>query len=148
MWRVLTDPAVLAALTPLVHSIEPEGEQWRWTLIGIDGLGIRAQPSFTEHMAFVDDREIVFTPAPPPDQTERAAVEGSYRLDPATGGCTVSIDLTVRVDLPLPGLARRSVETIMTSTMRTTGQRFAANLYEHLGLDPADATVEEGGAAR
>ena len=66
IWRVLTDPAVLAALTPLVDSIEPDGENWRWTLVGIDGLGVRARPSFTEHMAFVDRREIVFTPAPPP----------------------------------------------------------------------------------
>lgn len=148
MWRTLTDPAVLAALTPLVHSIEPDGDKWRWTLIGIDGLGVRAQPSFTEHMEFVDHREIVFTPAPPPGRAEHAAVDGVYHLEPAPGGCTVAIDLTVRVDLPLPRVARRSVEKIMASTMRTTGQRFAANLYEHLGLDPTDASVEEGDALR
>jgi carbon monoxide dehydrogenase subunit G len=149
IWRVLTDPSTLAALTPLVRSIEPDGEHWRWTLHGIDGLGIRAQTAFTEQMDFIDGRRIAFTPAPPPGAAERAAIDGVYTLEATTdGGCRVAIDLTARVDLPLPGLARRSVEALMGATMRSTGDRFATNLYEHLGLDPADAKVERGDTAR
>ncbi len=143
IWQVLTDPAVLATLTPLVRSIEPHGEHWRWTLHGIDGLGVRAQATFTEQMEFIAGRRIIFTPDPPPGSPERAAIDGVYTLDPSPdGGCEVGIDLTARVDLPLPGLARRTVESIMGATMRSTGERFATNLYEHLGLDPADANIE------
>ena len=148
IWRVLTDPTTLAELTPLVHSIEPDGEHWRWTLHGIDGLGVRVRATFTEQMTFIEERRIEFVPAPPPGKPERAAVDGIYTLEPTDGGCDVGIDLTARVDLPLPGVARRSVEGLMGATMRTSGARFAANLYEHLGLDPADADVGHRGPAR
>lgn len=149
IWRVLTDPTALAQLTPLVRSIEPDGANWRWTLHGIEGLGVRAQASFTERMDFIDGCRIEFTPAPPPGKTERAAIEGIYTLEATTdGGCTVAIDLTARVDLPLPGLARRSVEALIGATMRSTGDRFATNLYEHLGLDPAEANVQRGNHPR
>ena len=113
IWRVLTDPTTLAELTPLVHSIEPDGEHWRWTLHGIDGLGVRVRATFTEQMTFIEERRIEFVPAPPPGKPERAAVDGIYTLEPTDGGCDVGIDLTARVDLPLPGVARRSVEGLM-----------------------------------
>ena len=144
IWAVLTDPALLASLTPLVSSIEGDGDHWTWTLAGIDGLGLTVAPSFTERMEFIDERSIVFTHEPPPRSRERAAVDGVYELTPAADAATdLAIDLTLSVDLPLPRLARPAVEEIMRTTMRTTGHRFATNLYRHLGLDPRTVTVDE-----
>ena len=131
-------------MTPLVRSITASGHHWRWTLNGIEGLGLKIEPVFTERMEFTDQRQIVFTHDPPPDSHERAAVEGIYDLTPVGDDATeLQVDLTLSVDLPLPSLSRMAVERIMHATMRATGQRFASNLYERLGLDPDDVAITE-----
>jgi len=146
IWEVLTDPTTLADLTPLVRSIEATGSQWLWTLNGIDGLGLSVEAVFTERMEFTEGQQIVFTHDPPDGERERAAVEGVYDLTPAGENATdLKVDLELLVDLPLPRLSRHAVEPLMLSTMRLTGQRFATNLYEHLGLDPSTATITELG---
>ena len=33
-------------------------------------------------------------------------------------------------------LSRRAVERVMATTMQRTGDRFATNLYHHLGIEP------------
>lgn len=144
IWEILTDPNMLADLTPLVRSIEATGSQWTWTLNGIDGLGLSVEAVFTERMDFTERTQIVFTHDPPAGTRERAAVEGVYDLAPAGKNATdLRVDLELMVDLPLPRLSRHAVEPLIHSTMRLTGQRFATNLYEHLGLDPANATITE-----
>ena len=146
IWRILTDSASLAHLTPLVRSIEATGSQWRWTLNGIGGLGLSVEAVFTERMEFTEWQQIVFSHDPPEGERERAAVEGVYDLMPAGETATdLKVDLELFVDLPLPRLSRHAVEPLMLSTMRMTGQRFASNLYEHLGLDPSTATIIEIG---
>lgn len=144
IWELITDPHTLAALTPLVRSIEASGSTWTWKLNGIEGLGLKVEPVFTERMEFTEGSQIVFAHDPPTGVTERAAVEGTYDLlpegDQATG---LKVDLVLSVDLPLPGLSRPAVERIMHSSMRVTGKRFASNLYEELGLDPGQVTITE-----
>ncbi len=144
IWKLITDPDTLAALTPLVRSIKASGSKWTWTLNGIEGLGLKVEPVFTERMEFTEGRQIVFAHDPANGVNERAAVEGTYDLtaegDRATG---LKVDLVLRVDLPLPGLSRPAVERIMHSSMRATGRRFASNLYEKLELDPAEVTITE-----
>lgn len=144
IWAILTDPKALADLTPLVRSIEATGSQWRWTLNGIDGLGLSVEAVFTERMDFTEREQIVFSHDPPDGVRERAAVEGVYDLSTAGKNATdLRVDLELLVDLPLPRLSRHGVEPLIHSTMRLTGQRFASNLYEHLGLDPSTATITE-----
>jgi len=144
IWRILTDPATLAALTPLVRSIEATGSKWQWTLNGIEGLGLSVEAVFTERMEFTEQQQIVFSHDPPEGERERAAVEGVYDLTPAGETTThLKVDLELLVDLPLPRLSRHAVEPVILSTMRLTGQRFASNLYGHLGLDPSTATITE-----
>ena len=145
IWQVLTDPALLAALTPLVRSIEATGSQWQWTLNGIEGLGLKVEAVFTEQMEFTEREQIVFSHDPPEGERERAAVEGVYDVTPVSPTETeLKVDLELLVDLPLPRLSRHAVEPVMLSTMRLTGQRFATNLYEHLELDPSTASIIEG----
>lgn len=144
IWVLITDPGQLAALTPLIHSIDAEGSSWVWRLHGMEALGLRIDAVFTEHMAFTDQSRIVFTHEPPDGSHERAGVDGVYDLTPVTDNETeLRVDLTLSVDLPLPRLSARAVEGIISSTMRATGHRFAANLYERLGLDPKTAAVTE-----
>lgn len=144
IWECITDPTTLASLTPLVRSIEAVDAHWVWTLNGIEGLGLNIEAVFTERMDFTEKTQIVFTHEPADGSRERAGVEGVYDLTPAEEHSTdLQVDLTLRVDLPLPRLSRPAVEHIIHSTMRLTGQRFAANLYEHLGLDPADVSITE-----
>ncbi len=144
LWPLITDPSMLASLTPLVRSIESSGEHWRWTLNGIDGLGVTIEAVFTERMEFIDEEQIVFSHEPPAGARERAAVEGVYDFTSNGEDSTdLHVDLTLLVELPLPRLSRMGVERIMNTTMRATGQRFAANLYEELGLDPSDVEITE-----
>jgi carbon monoxide dehydrogenase subunit G len=144
IWRLITDPGALADLTPLVRSIEATGSQWEWALNGIEALGLKVEAVFTERMEFIDQRQIIFTHDPPIGSRERAGVEGVYDLTSNGRKATdLQVDLTLSVDLPLPGLSRHAVEPVLLSTMRATGQRFASNLYEQLGLDPATASVTE-----
>lgn len=144
IWDVLTDPTVLAELTPLVQSIEASGSRWLWTLNGIEALGVKAEAAFTERMEFIDGRRIVFAHDPPSGSNERASVDGVYDLVPAGPETTdLRIDLTLAVELPLPRLSRFAVEAVIHSTMRLTGQQFAANLYERLNLDPSTVEITE-----
>jgi carbon monoxide dehydrogenase subunit G len=141
IWAVLTDPDLLAELTPLIKGITADGDRWCWQLTGISALGVSVPPSFTERMTFTPHERIEFRHEPPPGSDERAGVEGLYTIeDLADGGVRLCVDLTMWVDLPLPKLSRRAVERIMAESMQRTGDRFAANLYRHLGIDPA--TVE------
>jgi len=137
IWKVLSDPGALADLTPLVKAISAEGDLWCWQLNGISALGISAAPAFTERMAFVEGERIDFEPDPPFGD-QRAGATGTYLLaDGADGSTELSIDITITAELPLPKAAKRAVEKVMATTMKKTGDRFARNLYQALGLDPA-----------
>lgn len=144
IWRLITDPDTLAELTPLIRSIEASGSRWKWTLEGIDALGLNVDAVFTERMEFTEERRIVFTHDPPSETRESAGLEGVYDLTPVDNEATeLTVDLTLSVDLPLPGLSRLAVEGLMQSMMRTTGKMFASNLYERLGLDPSTVAISE-----
>ena len=144
IWQLITDPTTLADLTPLVRSIEATGSQWRWALSGIEALGLKVEAVFTERMEFIEQHQITFTHDPPTGGRERAGVEGVYNLTSQGRTATdLQVDLTLSVDLPLPSLSRPAVERVLVSTMRATGQRFASNLYQQLGLDPSTVSVME-----
>ena len=144
IWELVTDPTTLAELTPLVSSIEAAGSTWTWSLDGITALGVTVDAVFTVRMEFIDGRRIVFSHEPPAGGRELAGLAGSYELTPDGDGQTdLAIDLTLSVDLPLPALSRKAVEGVLRTTMRTTGRRFAANLYDRLGLDPSTVDISE-----
>jgi carbon monoxide dehydrogenase subunit G len=131
LWKALTDPDLLPRLTPYLHSIEADGDRWRWNMARIPVLGVSVAPSFTERMTFDEPRRIGFTHDPDSDQ-EKAGVEGTYLLEKADGGTRLSIDIDICVDLPLPGMARGAVERAMRGVIAVMGRRFAANLLRHL----------------
>jgi carbon monoxide dehydrogenase subunit G len=136
IWAVLSDPDLLAGMTPLIDRITTHGDVWCWQLGGISALGVRAAPSFTERMAFTPGERIDFRHDPPPGGDERAGADGVYTLaDLGDAGTRLSIDITIWVDLPLPRVSRRAVERVMAESMARTGDRFAQNLYAHLGID-------------
>lgn len=134
IWRVLTDPDVLADLTPLLARIDARGDQWTWHMAGISALGVEVAPSFTETMTFVEGRRIDFSHTPPPGSRERSGADGLYLLDDAGDGTELGVDITIHVDLPLPSLSRSAVQRVMSQTMRRTGDRFHDNLLAHLGV--------------
>jgi carbon monoxide dehydrogenase subunit G len=133
VWKALTDPDLLARLTPLLQSIRADGDLWTWTMIRIAALGVAICPSFTEKMTFDDGQRIDYTHAPPPGTKERAGAEGSYVLADVPGGTHLEMEMTLRVDLPLPRTARPAVQRVMRGTIDRTGQRFWTNLLAHLG---------------
>lgn len=142
IWDVLTDPELLAKLTPLVDRIEANGDVWAWTLAGISGLGIEVAPTFTERMTFVPISRIDFEHEPPPGHNERAGVSGTYQITKVgENESKLRIDLTLCVDLPLPRFSRRAVEGVMAQTMGRTGDAFARNLYAHLDIDPKTVSI-------
>jgi carbon monoxide dehydrogenase subunit G len=131
LWKALTDPDLLPRLTPYLHSIDAEGDLWRWNMARIPVLGVSVAPSFTERMTFDEPRRIDFTHDPESGQ-EKAGVEGTYELEEVEDGTRLSIDLDICVDLPLPGIARGAVERAMRGVIAAMGRRFAANLLRHL----------------
>lgn len=143
VWEVLTDPQCLTEMTPLLDGISVDGDRWCWQLSGIRALGIEVAPSFTEQMTFDEPSLITYRHTPPAGETERAGADGVYELTEVGPDRThLSIDITLRVDLPLPALSRRAVERVMAASIARTGEVFAERLYRHLGVDPA--TVGDG----
>lgn len=143
IWDVLTDPDLLAELTPLIKAITADGDRWCWQLSGISALGVSVAPSFTERMTFTPHERIEFRHAPAHGANEKAGVEGEYTITPKGDGVSLCVDLTMWVDLPLPRVSRRAVERIMAESMQRTGDRFASNLYAHLGIDPASVAPQQ-----
>lgn len=132
VWAALTDPDLLPKLTPLLRTIEADGNTWRWHLTKLTVLGIGIAPIFTEQMTFDEPSYIEYSHRPP-GKTERAGADGWYKLEEVEEGTHLEIELTMHVDLPLSKLAAPAVNRVMSSMMQRTGDRFAANLLRHLG---------------
>jgi carbon monoxide dehydrogenase subunit G len=134
VWQVLTDPAVLPRLTPLLRHIEADGDVWRWELTSIPVLGVSFSPSFTERMTFHPPELIEYSHQPPPGSRELAGAEGTYELTEVEGGTRLHIRLEMEVQLPLAKATRPAVRRVMKAVMMRTGERFADNLLRHLGV--------------
>lgn len=133
IWDVLTDPALLARMTPLIDRIvEVDEHHWRWHLTTIGGVGVAVAPCFTVRMDFDENQRIDFTHAP--RGRERAGADGVYTLTAVEGGTHLAVDMTVHVDLPLPAASGPAVTRVMHATMARMGERFAHNLCRHLGV--------------
>ncbi len=136
IWSVLTDPVLLPKLTPLLTRIDADGDLWRWHLIRLSVLGVGVGSRFTERMRFQEGRRIDYAHEPPPGSVERTGAEGWYVLSDVDGGTHLAIGLTLTVELPLSRAAKPVVTRVMEATMRRTGDRFATNLLNHLGVAP------------
>ena len=137
IWAALTDPVLLPRLTPLLKDIDADGDVWRWHMMSISALGVSIAPSFTERMHFTNGPttgEIRYEHQPPAGTTERAGADGWYRLTDLDGRTRLEISLTLHVELPLPRAAGPAVRKVMSGTMARTGEKFAANLLQHLGV--------------
>ncbi|MGJ9421552.1 SRPBCC family protein [Aeromicrobium sp. CF3.5] len=134
IWAILTDPDVLARLTPLLERIEASGDHWVWHLKTIEVLSERLVPTFTEKMTFDEGSRIEFTHDPPAGSSERAGVEGRYDLVDVDGGTQVSIRLEISVDLPLPKMTSPAVTTAMKAVIASMGNGFAKRLNAELGV--------------
>ncbi|MEO9138162.1 MAG: hypothetical protein ABI345_03765 [Jatrophihabitans sp.] len=135
IWAVLTDPVLLPKLTPLLDRIETDGDLWTWHMMQIKGLGVGISPAFTEKMVFDDRLRIDYSHCPPAGEYERTGADGWYILKDVDGGTHLSISLTLNVELPLPRAAGSAVRSVMSKTMARTGDKFSANLLEHLGVN-------------
>lgn len=143
IWDVLTNPDLLAELTPLLTGIVADGDTWTWSMTKIPVLSTAVAPTFTEKMVFTDLERIEFTHAPPAGVEEEAGAEGWYELrdagrkDGSEGPAThLAISLTLAVDLPLPKVAGPAVKTAMKGVLTTMGSKFATNLDRHLEAQP------------
>ena len=132
VWAAMADPDLLAALTPLIDRIEADGDHWRWCLTSIEAMGVSIAPCFTVRMTFDEPNRITFEHDPPAGASEPAGATGHYDLIAFDGGTVLDIDMTMHVDLPLPGMLRGAVERVMDRTTQLHGDRFFANLLAHL----------------
>jgi carbon monoxide dehydrogenase subunit G len=132
VWDALTDPRLVPKLTPYLHTIDVDGDRWRWNVAKVPLLGKSIGTSFTEVMTFEEPRRIGFKHDPALTD-EHSAVEGEYVLEESGQGTRVSIDLDVTVDLPFARMTRPAVEGGMRAVMALMGRRFASNLLRHLG---------------
>jgi len=134
IWAALTDPALVAELTPYVRSIHADGDHWHWQLVGLKVLGIGIEPAFTERMVLDEPRRIEFHHDPPGGTSERAGVEGWYDLTEVDGGTRLVTSLEIALVLPLPRAATRAVTATMNGVIAQMGERFSKNLLAHLGV--------------
>jgi carbon monoxide dehydrogenase subunit G len=133
IWDVLRDPSLMAQFTPFLKQITEDGEHWRWEMAGLDVAGLKIAPSFTEKMHFDEPRRIEFHHDPPAGVREKAGAEGWYELTPADEGTHLATDLEITVDLPVPRAAGPVVRKAMERVIQQMGDRFSANLLQHLG---------------
>ena len=133
VWAVLTDPGLIARMTPFLERIDVDGDHWRWTMSRIPGLGVSLAPAFTERMTFEPTTRIEFAHDPPTGEDEKAGVDGWYRLEDVEGGTHLAISLDISVDLPLSRLARPAVTQVMKGVIAQMGRTFEANLLRELG---------------
>lgn len=141
IWDVLVDPELMARFTPFLKRITADGDHWRWEMSGLDVLGVKVAPAFTERMIFDEPTRIDFHHEPPADTDEKAGVEGWYLLSPASGGAAdpsrpatrLVTELEITLDLPLPRAAGGAVRGTMRRVIDTMGDRFSRNLLDHLG---------------
>ena len=135
IWKALVDPDLVARLTPFVKEIRAEGDHWRWQLSGLDLLGRKLAPAFTERMVFEEQRRIEFHHEPPDGTPERAGVNGWYDLSEGPDGTTrLETSLEICLDAPLPKVSGPAVRAAMKGVMATMGDRFSKNLLDHLGV--------------
>ncbi|MAO79319.1 SRPBCC family protein [uncultured Nocardioides sp.] len=135
VWALLEDPDAIADMTPFVRRITADGEHWTWDLSGLDVLGVKVSPTFTEKMTFDKPERIEFHHDPPAGETERSAVEGWYDLSEHERGCELRTSLEITLDLPLPKLSSKAVTATMKGVVAKMGDRFSANLLERLGAE-------------
>jgi carbon monoxide dehydrogenase subunit G len=137
IWDALVDPELMARFTPFLKRITADGEHWRWEMSGLDVLGVKVAPAFTELMGFTEPDRIEFRHDPPAGSREKAGVEGWYDLSPAPdgNGTTLVTELEITLELPLPRAAGGAVRATMRKVIDTMGDRFSDNLLEHLGAD-------------
>ena len=132
VWGLLVDPALVARMTPLVHSIEVDDRgRWVWHLQKVPLLGRGIDLTMTEEMVFTEPSRIEFRHGPLGPRS-RAGAEGHYALGPVGGGTRLEIDLTVRAQLPVPGVTRAAVQPAMQGVLSQMGHRFAANMLAEL----------------
>lgn len=133
VWAALNDPALLARFTPFLARVVPEDDgHWVWEMSKVPVLGKSFAFTFRERMTFDEPRRIEFTHDPAPGAEEAAGVEGWYALEPRGERTHLATSLTITVDLPFPGLVRPAVTTAMKGVVGLMGQRFSANLLQHL----------------
>jgi carbon monoxide dehydrogenase subunit G len=137
VWAALTDPDVVARLTPFVRRIVAAGgsggELWRWEMTGLKVLGIGIAPTFTERMTYDEPERIEFRHDPPAGEVERSAVAGWYRLEEVDAGTRLTTSMEITVDLPLPRVSAGAVRVAMCRVIDQMGERFSRNLLDHLG---------------
>lgn len=139
VWEVLTDPLMVARFTPYVTRIEERGEHWIWTMSGLSVMGKAFAATFTERMELDEGRRIEFRHDPPGPKGERAAVNGYYALSDVEGGTHLETSLEVCTDLPLPRMTGGAVRATMAKVMGSMGDKFAANLLDHFGVEQVAA---------
>ena len=135
VWAVLVDPALVARMTPFARRITERDGHWVWELSGLKVLGVGLAPTFTERMTYDEPSRIDFHHDPQPGEAERAGVEGWYSLEEAPEGTRLETSLTITLDLPLPRASGGAVRRAMGSVVDQMGDRFSANLLEHLGAE-------------
>ena len=64
VWEVLTDPDLLARLTPFLHSVTEHGEHWVWQLTKVPVLGKNFSFTFRELMVFDEPHRFDITRSP------------------------------------------------------------------------------------
>ena len=134
VWDVLTDPATVAKLTPMVRSITAQGDLWHWQLAKIQILGQSFELGFTEAMTYDPKTTITFAHAPKSaKEKERAGTDGRYELSNAGKESThLRIELTVTVDLPFPRLAKPAIQAAMQGVLAAMGTGFARSIEKEL----------------
>lgn len=139
IWDLLVDPDAIARMTPFLKRVSADGEHWRWEMSGLDVLGVKVAPAFTERMVFDELERIEFHHDPPAGEKERSGVEGWYDLsdaDSSDGPAThLATSLAITLDLPLPKVSSPAVTSTMKGVIKTMGDKFSANLLRELGVD-------------
>lgn len=127
VWETVSDVSRLGELMPEVERYEPVDDGWRWVLVEQQRLGRTFQPRFTVRYELEEPERVRFERvAAPGDSAQAGGLIAVGRSDGERTEASFRLELTV--DLPVPGLLRGSVATMLSDEIRRLADGFLTNV--------------------
>lgn len=119
---------------PGLASFTPEGKDtFRWTFRKLEYAGQTVQLKLVTRFDFSPPEHVHLAPVSAPDTTA-GKFQGEWRFEKAGSGTRLVFDVTLEVELPLPGLMKAIAQPLAQKEMSNFFDRYLANVAKALSV--------------